>query len=165
MQPAVTYARACDPCVICFVPHKACDCAADDNDWTCFIPTPLTSDRPRMSHPPRPRMRSLAPTSGLFRDWYIMTSPSVTISLFHPLESPGVHPQRLDREDELVIRVRNHAVRVEMSAQSYQSLSQGSNTYQLLLKTPSIPSCSHSPFVCWRCISSLIARAIGSLCG
>lgn len=38
-------------------------------------------------------------------------------------------------------------------------------THQLLLNTPSMPSCSHSPFPCCLSIKSFIARSIGSLAG
>ena len=60
----------------------------------------------------------------------------------------GKHAERLDREDELVVRIGNHAAKSCQSLLHCFHYCLSINTHQLLLKTPSMPSCSHSPFAC-----------------
>ena len=55
------------------------------------------------------------------------------------------HPQSHDGEVELVVCVRYHAVSVSDIKGGWNE-----GTSQLLLVTPSTPSCSHSPFGRWR---------------
>jgi hypothetical protein len=79
----------------------------------------------------------------------------------------GKHAQCLDGKDEFVVRVGDHAIIISCQ-RSCSSRKEGVSwikTYQLLLKTPSMPSCSHSPLDCCLDMISLTAFSIGALSG
>ena len=73
-----------------------------------------------------------------------------------------VQTQSSDGPIELIIRVRDHTYISQHRGPFCKDIR---FTYQDWLKTPSIASCSHSPFGCCRDISNFMALRRGSLWG
>ena len=75
------------------------------------------------------------------------------------------HAQGFYRKRELVVRVRNHTIPFRQPCPQPRIMPVRKCTHTLLLNTPSIPSCNHSPFLCCLPIINLTARSIGARSG